>query len=106
MGGRSEWVSPGKKRQVAIGEILDQQGAEDFGEHVGLYHSRLAGGQVIEIKQALKAFEGYFDLPAEAVDFKCLMAAEFIVFKVGQQDDVLGSLKRTRVDASAFASSI
>jgi hypothetical protein len=53
---------------------------------------------LIDVEQALEAFEGQFNLPAQSVDIENFGGRDMILVERGDEDDELGRDQASRVD--------
>src|SRR5438309_1216145 len=88
------------------GILFCNQEDDELGEDPGLREFRFLGLQLVKASQTFHALEGQFDLPAKAVNREHVGEWEGVSRQGSQKQDVMCSLKASRVDLLAFSAGL
>src|SRR4051794_27187562 len=94
-----EVVEPGIERDWGgSGDLAGEQGSQDDAEEVGLDRLGIAGAELVEVPDALEAFEEQLDLPATAVQGENVGDRPGVGIERGDQEDEAGGEHGPLVD--------
>src|SRR4051812_25691876 len=101
-GTRPAACSGGKSLPLGV-KVVDQQSQQEMGVDPGLDQALVRGPQTVEPEDRFQAFEGEFDLPAQAVQGGQLGAGDVGIAQRGDQDEMFGGGQGARIDPAVLA---